>query len=181
MMKNDALYFTLKALFVFKIFNFFSCLFGPQKTPAWWEKDKVNFKIYDVTIWEQTIAIHILPSISRIKGNQTMKFGQLIEYNMRNISLEKSYTKCDEKLFPDPFLQNQNRAYLWINILKFYTVCFIFMSSWRLSKYIETKLQTTSFYLIQSFLKNKKRLEIVPPNSFSAWFLKKKISLVVFY
>ena len=28
------------------------------------------------------------------KGNQTMKFGQLIEYNLRNIFLEKSYTKC---------------------------------------------------------------------------------------
>ena len=26
-------------------------------------------------------AIHILPNISRSKGNQTMKFGQLIEYN----------------------------------------------------------------------------------------------------
>ena len=25
----------------------------------------------------QTIAIHILPNISRSKGNQTMKFGQL--------------------------------------------------------------------------------------------------------
>ena len=43
---------------------------------------------------KQTIAIHILPNISRSKGNQTMKFGQLIEYNMRNIFLEKSYTKC---------------------------------------------------------------------------------------
>ena len=39
-----------------------------------------------------TVAIHILPNISS-KGNQTMKFGQLIEYNMRNIFLEKSYTK----------------------------------------------------------------------------------------
>ena len=26
------------------------------------------------------------------KGNQIMKFGQFIEYNMENISLEKSYT-----------------------------------------------------------------------------------------
>ena len=42
----------------------------------------------------QIIAIHILPNISRSKGNQMMKFGQLIEYNMRNISVEKSYTKC---------------------------------------------------------------------------------------
>ena len=28
---------------------------------------------------KQTIAIHILPHFSRSKGNQTMKFGQLIE------------------------------------------------------------------------------------------------------
>ena len=38
----------------------------------------------------QTIAIHILPNISRSRGNQTMKFGQLAEYNMRNIFLERS-------------------------------------------------------------------------------------------
>ena len=37
-----------------------------------------------------TIALHILISVSRGKGNQTMKFGQLTEYNMRNIFLEKS-------------------------------------------------------------------------------------------
>ena len=35
----------------------------------------------------QTIAIHILPNVSRTKGNQTMKFNQLIEYNMRKISV----------------------------------------------------------------------------------------------
>ena len=29
-----------------------------------------------------------------------------------------------KKLFPDPFLKNQNLACLWINSLKFYTVCF---------------------------------------------------------
>ena len=28
------------------------------------------------------------------KGNQRMKFGQLIEYNIRNIFVEKFYTKC---------------------------------------------------------------------------------------
>ena len=43
---------------------------------------------------QQTIAIHIFTNISRNKGNQAMKFGQLIEYNMRNIFLKKSYTKC---------------------------------------------------------------------------------------
>ena len=43
---------------------------------------------------QQTIAIHILHNISRSNDNQIMKFGQLIEYNMRNISIEKSYKKC---------------------------------------------------------------------------------------
>ena len=32
----------------------------------------------------QTIVIHVLANISRSKGNQTMKFGQLVDYNMRN-------------------------------------------------------------------------------------------------
>ena len=52
---------------------------------------------------KQTIAIQILPSISRSKGNQTMKFGQLIEYNMKKIFLEKSYTKCGGETFPKPY------------------------------------------------------------------------------
>ena len=37
----------------------------------------------------QTIAIHILPNISQSKGNQTMKFGQLKEYNKRKIFIQK--------------------------------------------------------------------------------------------
>ena len=51
----------------------------------------------------QTVIIHILPNISRSKDNQTMKFGQLIEYNMRNIFLEKSYTKYGGETSPRPF------------------------------------------------------------------------------
>ena len=51
---------------------------------------------------QQTIAIHILPNISRTKGNQAMKFGQLIEYNMRNIFIGRSYTKCAGETFPRP-------------------------------------------------------------------------------
>ena len=37
----------------------------------------------------QTNAMHILPNISQSKGDQTMKFGQWIEYNKRNIFLQK--------------------------------------------------------------------------------------------
>ena len=47
----------------------------------------------------QIITMHILANISRSKSSQKMKFGQLIENNMRNIFLENSYTKCGgEKL-----------------------------------------------------------------------------------
>ena len=55
---------------------------------------------------QQTIVIHVLPNISRSKGNQTMKFVQLIEYNMRNIFLEKNLQNVVEKLVQDPFLEN---------------------------------------------------------------------------
>ena len=43
---------------------------------------------------KQTIAIQVLPNISRSTGNQAMKFGQLLEHNTRNILLEKSCIKC---------------------------------------------------------------------------------------
>ena len=50
----------------------------------------------------QTIPIHILPNISQSKGNQTMKFGQLIEYNKRNIFLQKLCRKWDKETSSRP-------------------------------------------------------------------------------
>ena len=52
----------------------------------------------------QTIAIHILPSSSQSKDNQTMKSGQLIKYNKRNIFLQKLCGKWNGRLVPDLFL-----------------------------------------------------------------------------
>ena len=52
---------------------------------------------------KQTNTIHILPNISKRKGNQRMNFGQLIEYNMRNIFLQKPYTKCGGGAILRPF------------------------------------------------------------------------------
>ena len=45
----------------------------------------------------------LLTDVWRIKGNQIMKFYQLIDYNVRNIFLEKSYTKYDGETSPRPF------------------------------------------------------------------------------
>ena len=48
-----------------------------------------------------------------------MKFGQLIEFNMKDISVEKSYTKCGEGTLPRPFSKTSKLSiYLWINSLK---------------------------------------------------------------
>ena len=52
---------------------------------------------------KQTVAVHILPNISPSKRNQTMNFGRLMEYNMKNIFLEKSYTKCGGETIPRLF------------------------------------------------------------------------------
>ena len=42
---------------------------------------------------QEIITIHILPNICRSKGNQTIKLGQFIDYNIRNIFLEKLHKK----------------------------------------------------------------------------------------
>ena len=57
---------------------------------------------------KQTVAIKRLRNISRKKNNQTIKLGQLIEYNfsLRNIFLEKSYTKCGGKTILRPLSKN---------------------------------------------------------------------------
>ena len=52
---------------------------------------------------KKTIAINIIPNISRNKDKHTMKFVQLIEYNMRKVFLEKSYTKYGGESFPKPY------------------------------------------------------------------------------
>ena len=65
---------------------------------------KVNFKTYS-SAGKQIITIHMLSNIFSRKDNQTMKFGQLVKYNMRNIFLEKSYIKCGGETRSRPFLK----------------------------------------------------------------------------
>ena len=57
------------------------------------QKDKADFKTHHVTIWFTNNGKNILPNISQSKDNQTMKFGQLIEYNKINIFLQKLFRK----------------------------------------------------------------------------------------
>ena len=63
----------------------------------------VNSKIHDLTDWAKRIKIRILSNISRRKINQTIKCGQLIEYNIRNIFVENTYLKNGGEANPRPF------------------------------------------------------------------------------
>ena len=69
-----------------------------------WENGLIR-KISLILKFSLTIAI---PSMLRSKGNYAIKFGQLIEHNMKNIFLEKSCAKCGGETIPSPFLKNQN-------------------------------------------------------------------------
>ena len=105
------------------------------------------------------MAIHILHNISRSKGNQAMKVGQLIEYNMRNVFVEKSYTKCAGESIPRPLSKKMKikniSGSIVESIQQFLFYCMLIRE---LSKYSEIRLQTICFYLIQSFSKKQKEV-----------------------
>ena len=63
----------------------------------------MNFKFYGVTAWPSNSRnTHWRISIYLYIYN-TIKFGQLIEGNMKNIFLGKSYTNCGVETSPRPF------------------------------------------------------------------------------
>ena len=69
--------------------------------------------------------MQILTNISRNKGNQAVEFGQLIEYNMRNIFLGKLHTKCGGETISRLFSKNSKLNLSLDQSLKFYAVCFV--------------------------------------------------------
>ena len=60
--------------------------------------------------WFQNLLRH------RLDGNQIIKFGQLIEYNMRNIFLEKSYINCNGKASPRSFYKKSKYRNMTISL-----------------------------------------------------------------
>ena len=104
-----------------------------------------------------------------------MKFGQLIGYKIRNVFLKKNHAQSMvETLFPDPFLENQNWEYIWINkVSKVLCIFFIVCQLEDHRKWLKLRCRPLAFTSNKAFLKNKKRSGSSLPASFSAWFLKK--------
>ena len=94
--KNDenAFYFVLKALFVK---TFWSC--GKNDLIR---KISLTSKFMTSQPGLQTISIGISDNISQSKGNQTMQFVQLIDYNKRNMFLQKLCRKWGKETSSRP-------------------------------------------------------------------------------
>ena len=71
--------------------------------------------------WKKIILIYKLTNISRNKGQSNNE--------MTKIFLKKSFTKSGGETIPRPFFKKFKIEYIWINSLKFYTVCFNCMLS----------------------------------------------------
>ena len=76
---------------------------------------------------------------------------------MRNIFLEKSYTKCGGETSPRPFSKKSKLIISQDEESEILCSLFLLYVKLRLSKYIETKLQTNCFYLNQRFFLKKTR------------------------
>ena len=78
------------------------------------KKAKVSFKNFKVTDWEtDNYNTPIAQYFKKLLGNHTMKFGQLIEYDMRNIFVLKNHTQnITGILLPNRFIKKQNLKYL---------------------------------------------------------------------
>ena len=67
---------------------------------------------------------------------------------MRNIFLEKSYTKCGGKTIPRPFSKKSKLGIFMDRQSVYYKFAFILWPNRGPPKYIKTKVLNTFFYLI---------------------------------
>ena len=135
-----------KELFFFlKIFKIFVLTFSVTYQKCLIKKMRLISKFMTSNPGEQAIALHILPNISRNKGNQTMKLSQLLEHNMITNFLEKSYIKLVtlplfmydfwRKLFLLLHFMNWSNLIVWLPLLRVILgntciVCLYFVRYW---------------------------------------------------
>ena len=85
--------------------------------------------------------MYILTNISRSKDNKAMKYSQLIEYNKRHTFLKKSYIKL--QTIPRSFPKKLKLSIYLNQWSKVLYGLFLIYAKFRVSKYIEAKIQAT--------------------------------------
>ena len=95
---------------------------------------------------------------------------------MRNIFLEKSYTNYGGESIPRPFSEKSK-----VSMSKVLCSLLLFVSIYIYIYILELSCRPLGFTSCKTFLKNRNKFGISLTVSFPAWFLKKDISLVIFY
>ena len=85
---ENAFCFTLKALFVPKIFKFLSWRFGHVEKTAWLDQDLCCHNLVN-----KQLQYTYCPISQEVKATTQWNL-LVIEYSMRSIFVKKSYTKC---------------------------------------------------------------------------------------
>ena len=93
--------------------------------------------------------------MSRSKGNQTVKFGQLIDYNMRNIFLQKSYTKCGAHTNPWHFFEKWKLSISLGQLAKVWDSLFLL--------YAKLRAIPLAFTSYEAFFKKQKEIRDLSP------------------
>ena len=119
-------------------------------------------KFMTSSIGTQITEIHELSNIWKIKGNMTMKFGQLIEQNMRNIFLVQSYTKCVLETNSRSFFKRSKlstsqdqQSEIWSSLLLLY----VWVENYQ--NKLTLRWWPLAFNSYKAFLKIKRGLELV--------------------
>ena len=122
----------------------------------------------------------MLTNISRSKDNRAMAFGPLIEYNMRNIFLEKWYTECSGETIPWPF---SKKSKLSISLDQQSKVLYGLLLLYARLRTIKIYWNWATYHLLLPYMKLFFQSESGTSLtvSFSASFFKKKKNYIIFY
>ena len=93
------------------------------------------------TLWPLLwIGFNRFKATERLRGGSLLfitKFPEIRKYNLRNIILENSYTKCGGETIPRPFSKNSK---LGISLDQYFKVLYIFFSLFAKLRTIEIDL-----------------------------------------
>ena len=112
-----------------------------------------------------------MTNLSRSKGNQVIKFGQFIEYNIRNIFSWKTKHKMWLRNYFNTFFKKIKIEHISWSII-WSVIQFVFVA-WQVNDYQNILKLTFSFTSYKAFFKSKERSGTSVPGTFSACFMKK--------
>ena len=167
-MVKNAFYFTLK-----NIFKFLSWIFD-------YVVEKLISKFVNVTTWLTNNSIHTLLNISRSKGNQTMKFDQLVDEQNEQHCFLKNHTKMLWRNYSETVLSKIKIEHSsWLMVQSFTQFILIVCQVTDYLNILKLSCRLLAFTSYKTFLKNKKSVTLLA--LFSAQFLKNNISHVILY